>query len=381
MEEKFQQILDGFKSIEEKMALSASKDEVKGLSERQAELSKQLLEIQQKGVKAAVPAETKSFGDQLVDNALFKSFAVGSASRFKMEIKAATSPMLTPTDGVIQTYRRPGVLPGVFRPFTIEALLRSAPIASNAFDYVQEKSFENGAAFVAEGAQKPSSSVSFEVKTGNIRTVAHIARISKQLLADGPALVAYLNTRMVYGVDLAVEDQIVKGDGTGQNLSGIFTAGNFTEHGASLEDVGANPTLFDLILYAKTKVQSRFFRPNVILVSPADWSKLQMVKNASGDYYLGHPAQVGGKTLWGIQVVDSPAIPEGKFVVMDTTQAATVWNREGITIEMFEQDSDNVEKNLITIRAERRVGLSVERPDAIVGGDLILPAATAAAEA
>jgi HK97 family phage major capsid protein len=106
-----------------------------------------------------------------------------------------------------------------------------------------------------------------------------------------------------------------------------------------------------------------------------------MVKNASGDYYLGHPAQVGGKTLWGIQVVDSPAIPEGKFVVMDTTQAATVWNREGITIEMFEQDSDNVEKNLITIRAERRVGLSVERPDAIVGGDLILPAATAAAEA
>jgi HK97 family phage major capsid protein len=299
----------------------------------------------------------------------------------KREVKEeAANPMLTPTNGVIQAYRRPGILPGTFRPFTIEALLPSTPISTNSFEYVQEKSFVNGAAFIEEGAQKPFSSVDFEVKTGNIRTIAHLARVSKQLLADGPALIAYLNTRMVYGVDLVVEDQLVQGDGTGQNLSGIFTAGNFTEHQASLADLGNSPSLFDLILYAKTKVQTALFRPNVILLNPVDWSRLQMTKRENGEYVIADPATVTTKTLWGVEVVESPAIPEGKFAILDTTQAATVWNREGITIEMFEQDSDNVQKNLVTIRAERRVGLSIERPEAIVGGDLILPAATVAAE-
>ena len=370
-----EKLLEALDRIEGKMAETSKSNEaeLKRLGDEQVKLARQVLEVQQKSVKLETPkAEVKSVGDQFTSAECFKSLSDGSAMKARVEIKEgeATNPMLTPA--VVESYRRPGVLAGATRPLTIEGLFPSIPVATNAFEYVAESGFVNGAAFVAEGAQKPFGSVDFELKTGTIKTIAHMARVSKQLLADAAALAAYINQRMVYGVDLAVEDELVTGDGTGQHLSGILASGNYTAHGQSLTTLGSEATLFDLILAAKTKVEEAFFRPNVILLNPTNWSKMQMTKNKSGDYYLGHPASVAPKTLWGLPVWTTPAIPVDKFLVGDFTQAATLWTRQGMVVEAFEQDVDNVEKNLVTIRAERRLGFGVERATALVGGDLVL---------
>ena len=370
-----EKLLEALDRIEGKMAETSKSNEaeLKRLGDEQVKLARQVLEVQQKSVKLEAPkAEVKSVGDQFTSAECFKSLSDGSAMKARVEIKEgeATNPMLTPA--VVESYRRPGVLAGATRPLTIEGLFPSIPVATNAFEYVAESSFVNGAAFVAEGAQKPFGSVDFELKTGTIKTIAHMARVSKQLLADAAALAAYINQRMVYGVDLAVEDELVTGDGTGQHLSGILASGNYTAHGQSLTTLGSDATLFDLILAAKTKVEEAFFRPNVILLNPTNWSKMQMTKNKSGDYYLGHPASVAPKTLWGLPVWTTPAVPVDKFLVGDFTQAATLWTRQGMVVEAFEQDVDNVEKNLVTIRAERRLGFGVERATALVGGDLVL---------
>ena len=368
-------LIEALDRIEGKMTETAKSNEaeLKRLGEEQVKLARQVLEVQQKSVKLEAPkAEVKSVGDQFTSAECFKSLSDGSAMKARVEIKEgeATNPMLTPA--VVESYRRPGVLAGATRPLTIEGLFPAIPVATNAFEYVAESGFVNGAAFVAEGAQKPFGSVDFELKTGTIKTIAHMARVSKQLLADAAALAAYINQRMVYGVDLAVEDELVTGDGTGQHLSGILASGNYTAHGETLTSLGTDATLFDLILAAKTTVEKAFFRPNVILLNPTNWSKMQMTKNKSGDYYLGHPASVAPKTLWGLPVWTTPAIPVDKFLVGDFTQAATLWTRQGMVVEAFEQDVDNVEKNLVTIRAERRLGFGVERATALVGGDLVL---------
>ncbi len=401
------ELIDALDRIEGKMAETSKSNEaeMKRLGDEQVKLARQFLELQQLGVKAQQNrVVVKSVGDQFVGADSFKSFSAGSAPKMHVEISefkdteegdsgssgtssgtsgsttaTAADPITTPTGRVVQGYRRPGILPGAFRPLTIESLFPTINIATNAFEYVQEDETKNvnGAAFVAEGAQKPFGSTNFELKTGNVRTIAHLARISKQLLADGPALAAYINQRIVYGVDLVVEDQLVSGDGTGQNLSGILTTGNYTPHGATKAALGggSNITLFDLVLYAKSKVEQAFFRPNVILFNPADWTTLQMLKNSSGDYYLGHPASVAPKYLWGLPVWTTPAISQGQFLVGDFNQAATLWTRQGMVVEAFEQDQDNVEKNLVTIRAERRLGFGVERPSALCGGALTLPTA------
>lgn len=380
-------IIDALDRIEGKMKETAASDaaELKRLGEEQTKFARQLLEVQQKTIGTDAPkAEVKTVGGQFIEAAGYKAFADGSAQKARVDLKEeaveakeAANPITTPTGGIVQSYRRPGILAGAFRPLTIEGLFPTINIATNSFEYVQEDETKlvNGAAFVAEGAQKPFGSTNFELKTGNVRTIAHLARVSKQLLADAPALAAYINQRMVYGVDLVVEDQLVTGDGAGQNLSGILHTGNFTEHGAKKADLGDGATLFDLILYAKAKVEQAFYRPNVILMNPADWTALQMVKNKSGDYYLGHPASVAPKYLWGLPIWTTPAITKGQFLVGDFTQAATLWTRQGMTVEAFEQDSDNVQKNLVTLRAERRLGFGIERTAALCGGALAVPEA------
>ena len=386
MADDMKSILEAVERVEGKMSETAKSNEaeLKRLGDEQVKLARQMLELQQKGIQGQKDTEVKTAGDMVVDTDHFKAFRDGSAQKARIELaeafdkKDATNPITTPTGGVLQAYRRPGILPGAFRPLTIEGLFPTIPVTTNAFEYVQEKEAENvnGAAFVAEGAQKPFGSTAFETKTGTIKTIAHLARVSKQLMADAPALVAYINQRLMYGIDLVVEDQLVTGDGTGQKLSGILHTGNYTDHGVTaLKHLPKNPTTFDLILLAKSKVEQAFFRPNVILLNPSDWSAMLMEKNASGDYYLGHPASVAPKTLWGLPVWTTPAMAAGKFLVGDFNQAATLWTRQGMTVEMFEQDSDNVQKNLVTIRAERRLGFGVERVKAMCGGTLTIPSA------
>lgn len=384
MADEIKQVMEALDRVEGKMDETSKSNaaELKRLGEEQTKLSRQLMELQQKGIQHQDKPEEKTAGENLVEAENFKAFRDGSAQKARVEIaeqadkkEEAVNPITTPTGGIVQAYRRPGIMPGAFRPLTIEGLFPSLPISTNAFEYVQENEAKNvnGAAFVAEGAQKPFGSTDFEAKTGTVKTIAHLARISKQLMADAPALVAYINQRLVYGVDLVVEDQLVTGDGTGQNLSGILHDGNYTVHGATKANLGKVPTIFDLILFAKAKVEDAFFRPNVILLNPIDWTSMLMEKNASGDYYLGHPASVAPKYLWGLPVWTTPAITQGKFLVGDFNAAATLWTRQGMTVEMFEQDVDNVQKNLVTIRAERRLGFGVERAAALCGGDLTLP--------
>ena len=381
---EMKQILDALEKVEAKMAKVETGNEatLKELGEAQQKLARQLLDIQQKGI-GAQKAEVKTAGDSVAESESFKAFGQGLSlkARFEIEeakadVKSLANPITTPTGGVVQAYRRPGVLAGAFRPLTIESLFPTIPVTTNSVDYVQENEAENtnGAAFVAEGTQKPFGSTAFELKTCNIRTIAHLARVSKQLMADAPALVAYINTRLIYGVDLVVEDQLVTGDGSNQNLTGILHTGSFTDHGAHKADLGGEGcTLFDLMLFAKTKVESAFFRPNCYLMNPSDWSALQMAKNASGDYYLGHPSSNAPKLIWGLPVWTTPAVAKGKFLCGDFNAAATLYTRQGMTVEAFEQDDINVQKNLVTLRAERRLGFGVERAKALVGGAFTVP--------
>jgi hypothetical protein len=42
--------------------------------------------------------------------------------------------------------------------------------------------------------------------------------------------------------------------------------------------------------------------------------------------------------------------------------------RQGITLEFFEQDADNVTKNFVTVRVEERIALAVYTSQSIVYG-------------
>lgn len=345
------------------------------LGTEQRTLADRLLLLEQKGLLQGAEGNegakgADSIGAQFVKSAEHKTFVErGLRGRFGVELKNT----VTNTVGNTFSDRKPGIVGGPFRIFTLEALLTSLPTSANAVDYVRENVFTNAAAETAEGVAKPESSITTTLVTEPVATVAHWLKISKQLAADNASLAAYINTRMVYGVNLRVENQIVAGNGTAPNIAGFTKAGNFTAHGytaASLAAAGLLNNRFDLIGKILGDGQAGDYPADAIVVNPTDWWTMRLSKDSQGRYLLGDPGSSVPPSLFGLPVVASNAITADNVLIASFAMAATFYNREGVVVEMSDSDVDNFTKNLITIRAERRCMLAVERPAAVRYGDL-----------
>lgn len=341
----------------------------------QRTLADRLLQIEQKSTATGdTEVKDESAGAQFTKNAQYADFQKKtSRGSVGMEVKN------TVTNAIGNTYseRRPGIVEGAFRVFTIEDLLVSIPTTSNAIDWIRENVFTNAAAETAEGIQIPQSSITFSPGTMPVANVAHFVKITRQLAMDNAALAAYINRRMVYGVNFKVETQLVAGNGVAPNLSGLTLAGNFTAHGytaAALTALGLSPTnRFDLIGKMIGDCALADYPADVVILNTADWWTLRLAKDTQGRYLLGDPGSSVAPTLFGLPVVASNAMVVGDVWVGSLSQAATLHNREGIALDLSDSDENNFQLGLVSVRAMRRLALTVEKPAAARYG-LLLPA-------
>lgn len=386
MSEAIMKALDG---IEAKMALMSDKadTEMKSLGKvsldtkaaldnigiQQRELADRLLVVEQKGVTSAPEEKANdSWGAQVVKSSAFVDFVAGRTQKARVEVKNT----LTGSDANVSPDRKPSVVAGAFQMLTIESLLNATGTTSNAVEFTKENAFTNNSAEAAEGAAKAESALTWTLVNMPVSTVAHWIKISRQLAMDNTALAAYVTNRMRYGIQRKVETQLCVGDGTAPNISGIFDSGNFTAHGYLSGALGS--TLQKLVLIRKMIADSwaAGYPAEAILLNPIDFATIEidMFTSAAGQSLFSVDAG-GNQRLFGIPVVQSVGVTADSVAVGAFSQAYTVYNREGVTVELSESDSDNFTKNLITVRAERRLALATEVPAAIRAGDLT-PAAS-----
>lgn len=339
------------------------------LGTQQRELADRMLSLEQRGFAGDKhePAGDESWGAQIVKSAAFDDFAGGRTQKARVEVKNT----LTGADANVAPDRKPGIVAGAFQTLTIESLLNSTTTTSNAVEFTKENAFTNSAAEVAEGVAKAESALTWTLVNMPISTVAHWIKISRQLAMDNTALAAYVNNRMRYGVQRKVETQLCAGDGVAPNISGIFDAGNFTAHGYAAANLGA--TLPKLVLIRKMIADSwaAGWPADAILMNPADFAtiEIELLTTTSNAVRVNVDGN-GVMRLWGVPVVQSVGVTADNIAVGAFSQAYTIYNREGVVVELSESDSDNFTKNLITIRAERRLALATEVPGAVRAGDL-----------
>jgi len=355
--------------------LKDHEDLVNEMKTQQTAFQDALTAIQQKGVKLQSEGRPATVGQQVVESEQFKAFKGGNTPKMRFETKNTIigeggSPQ-NPTDDIVPKDYMSGIVPGAFRQLNVMDVVPKGATSSNTVHYTRELLFTNAAAETAEAGSKPETTLTFEGVEEYVRTVAHFIKASKQVLDDAPFLSSYIDRRMRYGVNLRMEQQIITGNGTSPNMSGIATTGNHTD----LTIVTADND-FDAANRAKIQILSADYMPSVFLINPADWGRLERTKTGiSGDNtYLGG---TGGAIsyinngmqpmLWGLPVVASNSVTAGNFFCM-SNDAWMLVNREGVAVEMFEQDDTNVQSNLLTIRAEARATLCTFQPSAIVYG-------------
>ncbi len=338
-------------------------------------LADNLVEVEQKiaeGISRGDPAP-QSLGQIIVASEQWKAFAsgFGASDKFRMDVKASTitgqegSPPEN-SDILVAPGRRPGIVPGAFRALRVADLLTGIPISSNAWDFTRELAFTNNAAETAEAAAKPETDLTFELQTVNIRTIAHWIKASNQILADAPAVAAYIDTRMRYGVDAREDLQLLVGDGTGQNISGMTISANRTAFTPTSGD-----TALDSLNRCKYTLVGADYAADGVIMNPADWGAIERLKTSDAAYVVGNPFGTITPMVWGLPVVLSNNMTSGSFQMADFATTYDHLLRSGTVVEMGFVN-DDFTKNLVTMRAEKRTALATLRPASAYFGALTL---------
>lgn len=339
-------------------------------------MAENLIEIEQKLADSAVRNNNVPFasiGAIVVASAEYKALALqpgqtpGSGFKLRVEANTLSGQGGSPPenqDTLVQTDRRAGIVPGAFRVLRVRDLIPTVPTTSNAWQFVRELLFTNAAAETAEGAAKPEMTLTFEDVTVNIRTIAHFIKASNQILADAPALRAYIDGRLRYGVELREEQQIIAGNGVGQNLSGMTAAGNFTAFTPT-----SGETAIDSISRMKYAILGADWTPTGILLNPADWGAIERLKTGDNAYLVGDAFGQIVPRMWGLPVVVSNSLTAGKALVADFSTSYEYVERQAVVVDVG-YVNDDFTKNLVTIRAEKRGALATIRPASVRYGDL-----------
>lgn len=264
---------------------------------------------------------------------------------------------------------QPGSLNILQREINVLDLVPRLQTSSDIVEYVREDTFTNNAAMVAEASAttgtsgtKPESVLAYSTQTSAVRTLAHWIPVTNKMLADAPAIRGIINSRLLMGLTLTLETQILTGDGTGENFLGILNSN------INVQAQGTDNTL-DAIFKGRTQVRvTGHARPSAVVLHPNDWQKIRLAReNAAtgtlGAYLMGPPSAVGATTLWGLPVVESEAQTATIALVGDFNQGVTLFDREQAAIRVGLIDQQFV-RNMQTILAELRAAFVVWRPTA-----------------
>ena len=334
-------------------------------------------------------ASFKSIGDEFINSMEFKSLQGGrnganmtapyvtntvlTAGGYNVKDMFSALPTGTPSAfGTIQ--RDPLVVPPM-RTKRVRDLFPTRTTTAAVIEYFRMTGFTNNAAAVAErnaagtafGA-KPQSSFTFVGEQAPVRTIAHWEAAHRNVLADEPQLRSIIDNELMYGLRLQEDAQILSGDGTGENLTGVLSTSGIQSYdwsdGATLP---VKDTKADAIRRAATLSFLAYYEPTGIVMHPNDWEDIELTKDDNGQYLVAVSVAMGGEPkLWRIPIVETPAIPEGTALVGAFGTGAQLYDREQASIRISEQHADFFVRNAIVVLAEQRLALAVKRPEAFV---------------
>lgn len=369
-----------------KSILSKQGEELTGtlaeLKERQQRLETDFTALAQKGIHMQPAAGTggnaKAFGlalsRKLLDDPALAAWKSDSGKRLANRVaidfdmaEAVKAVIVNAGDTMAPFDRQPGIVPLASRRRWIWEYLPNQVTTAPAVEYLRENGTVGEAGLqVSEGSNKQETYFEFELRRADCETFAHWTQMSRQVFSDQPALAGFVQQRLMQGIWLKLEQQIINGTGTSPQLSGILDSGNFVAYTGSSTSDGMSKV--DHIRDAISVLQEGDYNPGLIVVNPVDWKEMELERGTDGQYVWATPSAMQPPTLWSQPVHVTNSIAVGTFIVMDPS-ATTLWTRQSANMLLSDSHNGTFIQNVLTALCEARFAFGVLRPEAIVAGD------------
>ena len=298
---------------------------------------------------------------KLEDNGDFKEFK-NSKRSFSIEdirVKAVQNMTFsgTTTGQVVDNEYLP-ILPELEEQTRVRSILRVAPAGSgNAIMFPRVTGGEGAAANQTEGSAKAQIDKDISLATYPFQVIAGFARVSQQMLDNLQGLSGYLSYVLPQELYNTEDTQLLTGSGSGVNLFGLAT-GAQTDADIPATFTVATPNYWDCILASFATIAASKAKANAILMNPADVYLMAAAKGSNGQYVAPIFWVNNVPTLFGVPITMTTAVAAGTFYTADTNKAGMLFQRKAPSIRFFDQDSDNVQKNLITVRVEEELAFA-----------------------
>lgn len=362
----------------------ALKDFMGKQEERQRVHDSRLLELEQKLAGRAGRADLGEHRPGELAELLIKSdgmaaYLKGTSRSVEITVPAKLfkSAILNATgqnQPLVAADRRPGIVAAPQRRFTIRDLFQGIPTNSNLVEFCRELSFTNNAApqgsgsspAETEGQIKAESGMTFELATAPVITLAHWLPASRQVLSDAPALQQHVEQRLLYGLKLEEESELLTGTGANGELDGLINNATAFAGGST------NLTALDAVALGIAQLIASEYEPSGIILNPADWwsTKFMLAKNSQNEYLLGDPSAMREPRLWGLPVVVTNSMTAGNFMVLDAARTGYIADREDAIVRISDQHDTFFVRNLVAILAEERLAIVIQLAAAMVYGSL-----------
>ena len=352
-----------------------TKAAIESLATKAAELTDKCLVLERKlsaGAEEGLGQKQETAGELLIKSDAFKEMQAGRSKYARIEMKAAIVNATGQNQPLVADMRVPGIIANPNRVLTIRDVLPVGRTGSNLVQFTRENVFTNSAGpqydatspASTENVTKPESGITFTLANAAVVTLAHFIPVSRQVLDDAPQLESYVNSRLAYGLKLEEEDQLLNGNGTSGNISGLLASGNFTAYNRA----ATGDTNIDTLRKAITQGELSEYVVDTIVINPADWESIELTKATDGQYVVGNPMNAMAAQLWGKRIVPTNSIASGTFLVGAFQMGAQIWDRMDAAVQISYEDGDNFKKNMATLLAEERLALTVYRPAAFISG-------------
>ena len=322
----------------------------------------------------------QTIGEQFADSDAYKADqengvkGVDSRAEFKTTLNTTGYPP--------ESLRAPGILETALRnPESVIGLFDQIQTSQNAYVYLEETTFTNNAGAVAESADISTSNegaLAFTERTESIRKMATFLPVTDELLADVAGIQGYVNSRLQTMMRLNLDNQLVNGNGTAPNLTGVLNKSgiNTFDYSSFSGDLNRLGQIYQAITEIR---KDAFVEADSIVMHPSDWYQIvtsvgDLAGTSSAGYTSKNPLFVvaGGfgadvaPRIWGLKVVPSTVIAEGTALVgkFGGGDAAQVVMREGVDLAVSDSHSDFFAKNQLAIRLTMRLGFVIYRPTA-----------------